>query len=145
MIRKIKFRGKTFGNMWAYGFLSKHNKIYIANINCSPFDCKVQSETIGQFTNLVAKNVEVYENDILSLKIDFEKTYGIVRFVDDGWAIVDSSNEYIIGLWDGVYNCDAQIIGNMFEINKINIEDVKRALKISPERMEEIVKRARKM
>ena len=68
-----------------------------------------------QFTNNRAKNGDVYHKDILEFKINCKITYGIVEFVDDCWAIVDNEGEYIIGLWECIYNCGGFIKGNAYE------------------------------
>lgn len=70
-----------------------------------------------QFTNNIAKNVEVYQKDIIEFKIIENNMikYGSVEFVDDGWAVVDNESNYMIGLWDCIKNHSGEIIGNTFE------------------------------
>lgn len=72
-----------------------------------------------QFTNNSAQNGDVYHKDILEFKLNFKTTYGIVEFVDDGWAIVDQTGEYIIGLWECIYNCGGIIKGNICETHEL--------------------------
>lgn len=70
-----------------------------------------------QFTNNIAKDVEVYQKDIIKFKIIEHRMieYGSVEFVDDRWAVVDNEGDYMIGLWDCIENCGGEVIGNTFE------------------------------
>jgi len=66
------------------------------------------------YTNNNAQR-EVYHKDILGFKFRFGTVYGIVEFVEDGWAVVNKTGEYIVGLWECIQNCEAQIEGNVYE------------------------------
>lgn len=70
---------------------------------------------IVQFTNNIAKDVEVYQKDIMEFKMDLYYQYGSVEFEDDRWAIVDNEGDYMIGLWDCIENYSGKVIGNTFE------------------------------
>lgn len=110
MNRKIKFRGMTFQNEWVCGNLCVQDGVHILNDCGTQFIQAVQPETVEQFTNLYAKDIEIYENDIITFEPDFENTRGVVKFVDDGWAVVNDVDEYIMGLWNCVNNYGARVI-----------------------------------
>lgn len=121
MRREIKFRGKRLGNgVWIYGDLIHIDKSDIGIV--TDYDhwqgCRVDLETIGQFTSLYDKNKkEIYEGDILKVQGTREKIE--VRFVRGVFAF----------LWNGNLDDEApinaptqewaEVIGNIHDNPKL--------------------------
>ena len=71
-MREIKFRGQKLNNEWIKGLLNKDIKgHYRIQFNLKSFAVVVKEKTIGQFTGMIdANGVEVYEGDIISVKMN---------------------------------------------------------------------------
>lgn len=102
-MREIKFRGKNLETgEWLYGNLQVPSKEGVPYYmwDKEKFQCKVDPETIGEFTSLKDKNgKEIYEGDILSFAWGIEpdvsspsNDYLEVRFVRGVFAFLWNGN-----------------------------------------------------
>ncbi len=81
-------------------------------LECPAYRISLYDPPLIQYTNNIAKGIEVYQKDIMTFRVDFQPEIGYVEFVDDGWALVDKDGDYMIGLWDCIENCEGKVIGN---------------------------------
>ncbi len=122
-MRKIKFRGKTLDGRWIYGDLwhRPYAKDCVTIVSFmedtgTTGGLEVIPETVGQYTGLKDKNgVEVYEGDILKVKMHFNE-YENYEIVWDSHSAsfdalnVNKSNFIIPEYWR---NCE--VIGNIHD------------------------------
>lgn len=92
-MRTIKFRAKTKGNEWVYGYYvyTYPNEHRIFGKDRTSIE--VIEETIGQYTGLLdCEGNEIYEGDIIRVKGNtFDKGFGVVMFHKDGYFYIDDS------------------------------------------------------
>ena len=125
-MRTIKFRGKSVINdKWLFGYLSWYQEEdpyrFINNK-------LVNSETLGQFTSLYDKNGnEIYENDILQVKIDGKEYNPLLVVYSEVYAgfcmLSENTLNNVIykphrpinpNWWDEIKD-EIEIIGNIYD------------------------------
>lgn len=123
-MRIIKFRGKSIdGKEWLYGDLvssaDKKRFAILVNNKESYDECEVDSETVGQFTELYDCNdKEIYEGDIL--KWSNGRMYVVKFWEGIFYASIEECNDGFLGgfflfqLSDYKYG-DCEIVGNIFD------------------------------
>jgi hypothetical protein len=98
-MREIKFRGKNIETgEWLYGNLQVPSKEGVPYFMWDErkYQCKVDPETIGEFTSLKDKNgKEIYEGDILSFD------YGVSEPVSEYLIEVRFVRGVFAFLWNG--------------------------------------------
>ena len=97
-MRPIKFRAKTKGNEWVYGYYvyTYPNEHRIFGKDRTSIE--VIEETIGQYTGLLdCEGNEIYEGDILGLPetdadgVQFKNRFArVVEWVNDGFFLIDN-------------------------------------------------------
>lgn len=122
-MRETLFRGKSaFGNEWVYGYLTdgkyyNSEKMFISSFDNSPDRnrqfCRVEPETVGQFTGLTDKNgKKVFEGDIVK-----DIAGGIYKVVYDTeymrFAFEQDSIKWGLEGFDGIM--DFEVIGNIYD------------------------------
>lgn len=92
-MRTIKFRGKTNGNEWVYGYYvytyPNEHKIFGKDRT----SIEVMPDSVGQFTGLLDKDGnEIFEGDIIHLKgKEYEEDWGIVTWHENGYYYLDDT------------------------------------------------------
>ena len=127
-MRKIKFRGKRIGNgEWIYGYLVGSSD----SLGEARFITKgpvyqaygVDPETVGQYTGMNDKDIEIFEGDVIKVTEDdsVEEYVTTVRY-EQGAFVVDVNGEdyditglgWAIDIWDN--NGDEwEVIGNKWD------------------------------
>lgn len=117
-MRTTKFRGKTKGNEWVYGYYvyTYPNEHRIFGKDRTSIE--VIPETIGQYTGLKDCNdSEIYEGDIIHIKTEsVNKDFGIVKWNTNGYFFVDDTFSNKVK--------DANPIGNFFESIRMSRNDI---------------------
>ena len=128
-MRTIKFRGKptVIVKDWVYGFYKKENIIWNEDL-LVPMDNLVDPETVGQFTGLHDKNgTEIYENDILQLKIDGKEYNPLLVVYSEVYAgfcmlsentlnnVIYKPHRPVNPNWWDEFKDEIEIIGNIYD------------------------------
>ena len=126
-MHEILFRGKRTDNgEWVEGilfnakediFIIPHGNEYsydpIEGLAFDVYGCKVDPETVGQYTGLTDKNgVKIFEGDILT--IENEGVYAAIKYNESNAAfyVEDEDHEDYLG---EAWETDVVIIGNIHD------------------------------
>ena len=123
-MRTIKFRGQRFDKEFVYGYVQyfKDTDEYAID------DYAVNEDSISQFTGLYDKNgTEIYENDILQLKIDGKEYNPLLVVYSEVYAgfcmLSENTLNNVIykphrpvnpNWWDG-FKDEIEVIGNIHD------------------------------
>ena len=128
-MREIKFRGKptVIVRDWVYGVYKNKNTIWNEDLFI-PMDISVNPETVGQFTGLYDKNGnEIYENDILQVKIDGKEYNPLLVVYSEVYAgfcmlsentlnnVIYKPHRPINPNWWDEFKDEIEIIGNIYD------------------------------
>ena len=126
-MRTIKFRGvDMYTNKWIYGYLSWNEPFETSALFIN--NRIVHKESVSQFTGLYDKNGnEIYENDILQLKIDGKEYNPLLVVYSEVYAgfcmlsentlnnVIYKPHRPVNPNWWDEFKDEIEIIGNIYD------------------------------